>query len=114
MAGSTQVHAGDAHDANAHADHPGPRKYAVIAVILTVLTIAEVAVYYIDALSAVLVPLLLVLSAAKFVYVVQYYMHLKYDSKVFSGVFFGPMALAVLVIVSLILLFHVLPDYKFL
>jgi cytochrome c oxidase subunit IV len=113
MARSADIRVVDVHDEHEHHDHPGPRKYVIIAVILTVLTIAEVAVYYIEALSPVLVPLLLVLSAAKFIYVIQYYMHLKYDSKVFMGVFLGPMALAVLVIVSLVLLFHVLPDFKF-
>jgi cytochrome c oxidase subunit IV len=102
-----------AHGDDHHAGHPGPRLYIIIGVVLTILTIAEVAVYYIEALSGVLVPLLLVLSAAKFILVVQYYMHLKFDSKVFTSVFLGPFALAVLVIVSLVLLFHVLPDFKY-
>jgi cytochrome c oxidase subunit IV len=108
MAKSAEIHIEHAHE------HPTPGKYKQIALILTVLTIAEVAVYYIEPLAPVLVPLLLILSAAKFYYVVQFYMHLKYDSKVFTSVFLGPMALAVLVIVSLYLLFHVLPGFKFL
>jgi cytochrome c oxidase subunit IV len=95
-------------------EHPGPRQYVIIGVVLSILTALEVAAYYIDALAPVLVPILLVLSAAKFILVVQFYMHLKFDSKVFTSVFLGPMALAVLVIISLIILYHVLPQYKFL
>ena len=49
----------------------------------------------------------MVVSAAKFILVVMFYMHLKYDSKVFTGVFIFPMALAALVIGSLYLLYHV-------
>jgi cytochrome c oxidase subunit IV len=85
-------------------EHPGPRKYVMIGIVLSILTAAEVAAYYIDALSPVLVPILLVLSAAKFILVVQFYMHLKFDSKIFTSVFVGPMALAALVIISLIIL----------
>ena len=51
------------------------------------------------------------MSAAKFVLVVLFFMHLKFDSKIFSAAFFGPMVLAVTVVVALILLFQVLPAY---
>jgi cytochrome c oxidase subunit IV len=100
-------------EADAHV-HPGPRKYVMIGIVLSILTAAEVAAYYIEALRPVLIPILLILSAAKFILVVQFYMHLKFDSRIFSSVFLGPMALAVLVIVALIILYHVLPAYKFL
>jgi heme/copper-type cytochrome/quinol oxidase subunit 4 len=39
---------------------------------------------------------------------VLFYMHLKYDSRVFTGIFIFPFTLGVIVIVSLILLYHVL------
>jgi cytochrome c oxidase subunit IV len=107
-----QTQAGGAH-AEGHG-HPGPRTYYMIAIVLTILTVAEVAAYYIEAVQPVLVPILLILSAAKFILVVQWYMHLKFDSKILTAVFVGPMALALLVIVSLIILFHVLPEYKLL
>ena len=44
----------------------------------------------------------------KFVLVVMFYMHLKYDSKIFTGIFLFPFALATLVIVGLTILYHVL------
>lgn len=92
-------------------EHPGYMTYLVVAVVLTVITAAEVAIFYIPALAGVIVPLLLTLSAGKFVLVVMFYMHLKMDSRIFTGVFLAPMLLAVFVVVALIILFNVLPNY---
>jgi cytochrome c oxidase subunit IV len=102
-----------AHEAQ-HAEHahPGPKFYALIGLVLTVLTALEVAVFYIPALKPVLVPVLLVLTAGKFGLVVMFYMHLKFDSRIFSWVFVAPLILAAAVIVSLIILFKVLPAYN--
>lgn len=97
-------------DAHEHA-HPGWGTYALIAAILTVITAAEVAVFYIPALDAVLVPILLVLSGAKFVLVVMFYMHLKFDSNIFTGVFAAPLLLAVLLVIGMVLLFNFLPTF---
>jgi cytochrome c oxidase subunit 4 len=83
--------------------------YWLIGGILTVITAVEVAIFYIPALSGVLVPLLLVLSAAKFLLVVMFFMHLKFDSKIFSGVFLAGLVLAVFMTTALIVLYHVLP-----
>ena len=92
-------------------DHPGYMTYVVIAVILTVITALEVAVFYIPALASVLVPILITLSAGKFILVVMFYMHLKTDGKVLTGVFVAPLILAMFLVVSLIVLFKVLPAY---
>jgi cytochrome c oxidase subunit IV len=70
--------------------HVGWRKYAMIGVILAIITALEVAVFYIDALAPVLVPVLLVLTAGKFFLVVLYYMHLKMDHPIFGRVFWAP------------------------
>ena len=100
----------EAHD-DPHAGHPTAKFYIVIGAILTIITAVEVAIFYIPALAGVLVPTLLVLSLGKFVLVVMYYMHLKMDSRVFTFVFVAPLILAVLVVISLIMLFKVLPTY---
>lgn len=92
-------------------EHPGYATYLVIALVLTVITALEVAIFYIPALSGVIVPLLLTLSAGKFVLVVMFYMHLKMDSRILTGVFVAPMLLAVFVVAALIVLFNVLPSY---
>lgn len=95
--------------AGEHAEHPNWKFYVMIGLILTIVTAAEVAVFYIPALRGVLVPVLLVLSSGKFALVVMFYMHLRFDSPVFSGVFVFPLSLAILVVVALIILFHVFP-----
>ena len=94
-------------------EHSSVKTYLLIGLILTVITAAEVAIFYIPAIAdtAWLAPVLLIMSAGKFALVVMFYMHLKFDSKLFSIAFFAPMVLAVTVIASLILLFKVLPAY---
>jgi len=95
------------------ADHPGPMLYLKIGVVLFILTALEVGLYELahrggtleTILKPLLVPLLLILSAGKFALVAMYYMHLKQDSKLFSGLFVFPLVIAALVIVSLIVLF---------
>ncbi len=86
--------------------HPGPREYIVIAVILSVITIAEVGIYYVKGLGKGLPVLLIFLSAVKFGTVVGYYMHLKFDSKLFMGVFLFGMAVAISVLLALMGLFN--------
>src|SRR2546430_7173443 len=54
----------------------------------------------------VLVPVLLVLSAAKFALVIMFYMHLKADNKFFTFLFGAPLLLAVGVMVALLFLFY--------
>jgi cytochrome c oxidase subunit 4 len=97
--------------AHAHEGHASPGFYWAIGGILTVITAVEVAIFYIPALAGVLVPLLLVLSATKFIMVVMFFMHLKFDSKIFSGLFLSGMVLASFMTVALIILFQVLPKY---
>ncbi len=96
------------HRAHGHA-HASVTTYVIIGLALTIITAVEVAIFYIPQLRGVLVPVLLTLSASKFIIVVLFYMHLRYDSPLFSRVFFGPLLLAVLVIISLVILFKYLP-----
>lgn len=86
-------------DEEAHA-HPTERQYIRIAILLATITLAEVAIYYIDALSGVLVPLLVVMSAVKFVFVVGYFMHLKFDDKRLAWIFASGMLLALSVFIG--------------
>ena len=88
--------------------HPTAGTYLRVATILCVLTAIEVAIYYIPALKGWLVPLLLILSAAKFALVAAFYMHLKFDNKIFTWLFCFPMAIATGIIVALLLLFGAL------
>ena len=88
-------------------EHASVRTYLVVAAILGIVTAVEVAIFYVEALKPVLVPILLTLSATKFALVVGYFMHLKYDSKVFRGLFVGPLIVAIAIIVAMLALFGV-------
>jgi cytochrome c oxidase subunit 4 len=67
--------------------HPKPRDYVKIAVILFVITAAEVSVAYTSALDSARAPLLLTMSAAKFLIVVGWYMHLRFDRPIYRNLF---------------------------
>ena len=85
--------------------HFTDNKYIVVAVILGVITAAEVAASYID-LGPVFVPLLLFLMAMKFFIVVSFFMHLRFDSRVFTWMFYSGLFLAVGVYVAALTMFH--------
>ena len=92
---------------HAHEEHPTWSTYWKVALILTIITAVEVSAYYIPAweTSWVYVPSMLIMSAVKFAIVVAYYMHLKYDHKLFRALFTGPLAVAALTLVGLLFLF---------
>ncbi len=101
------------HETHEHTEHehPGPMTYVVVAIVLTVLTALEVAIFYIPALQPAIVPLLLTLTTGKFTLVVMFYMHLRMDDRIFTGVFVAPLLLAMFLVVAMIILFRVLPAY---
>jgi len=87
--------------------HPTPARYTVIALILAVITIVEVVIVYLEFLRPVLLPLLGVLSITKFAMVAMWFMHLRFDDRLFSVLFVGGLLLASLVLVALMTLFGV-------
>ncbi len=96
---------GHAHATESHG--PKTSTYLIVAAILTIITVVEVAIYYVPSIksSAIFVPVLLALSTVKFFTVVAFYMHLKYDHKLFRGLFVGPFFIALGTIIALIFLF---------
>lgn len=93
-----------AHDSHAEHYHPSWKEYKWVALILTVITIVEVWAYYIPSFvaSPVFVPALLIMSAVKFAIVVMFYMHLKYDHKLFRALFTGPLIIAIATLFALL------------
>jgi cytochrome c oxidase subunit 4 len=86
--------------------HPDWSTYKWVALILTVITVVEVWIYYTPfAETRLFIPSLLTMSAAKFAIVVMFYMHLKYDAKLFRALFTGPLLIGVIVIIALLFLF---------
>ena len=90
-----------------HAHHPTAKLYWIVGLILTVITTVEISAYYYKPWeeSAIYVPSILLLSALKFVIVVMFYMHLKYDHKLFRALFTGPFIVAGLTLIGLMFLF---------
>ena len=88
-------------------EHPTWSTYWKVAVVLTLMTIVEVWIYYIPSFvaSRAFVPVLLIMSAIKFFIVVAFYMHLRYDHKLFRALFTGPLIIAMTTIVGLMFLF---------
>lgn len=96
------------------AGHPTPGTYAKIGLFLFVLTALEVGLYEMTygehagpfghEIQPFFIPLLLGLSAIKFALVAMFYMHLKQDSRLFSGVFVFPLIIATVIILALIVL----------
>jgi cytochrome c oxidase subunit 4 len=83
-------------DAHIPGAHQPASMYVKIALILAVLTALETSTYYID-FGWLAVPLLIVLMVIKFVTVVSYFMHLKFDNRLFSWMFYAGVILAVCV-----------------
>lgn len=84
------------------------KQYVAVFVMLGIITLAEVGAFYVEALQSVLVPLILALTAVKFLLVVLYYMHLKTDHRVLS-LFFAVgavMAIAMFLIVPWIVIWQ--------
>ena len=79
--------------------------YVKVAIILSVITALEFSVLYIRALTPILVPLLLVMSAGKFALVVMYFMHLRYDTRTLTILFVGPLVIAAALAVALMTLY---------
>jgi cytochrome c oxidase subunit IV len=98
---STQAPAGPPAESSAHAS---VWTYLKVAGVLTLITALEVGVIYIRQLTPIIVPLLLAMSAAKFLLVVMFFMHLRYDSRVLTFLFVAPMVLAMLLAVAVMTL----------
>ena len=66
-------------------NHPGPRQYVIIGAILAIITLIEFGVFYLELDPAFMTWVILLLSTSKFLLVVGYFMHLKFDDVRFSG-----------------------------
>jgi len=94
--------------------HPTPGTYAKIGLFLFVLTALEVGLYEMTygehagpfghEVQPFFIPLLLGLSAIKFALVAMFYMHLKQDHRLFTGVFVFQLLIATIVILAMVAL----------
>lgn len=68
-------------------EHPSEQTYVKMAIFLGVVTAIEVGIIYVERLQRWLVLLLTLLMVLKFWGVAAYFMHLKFDSKIFRRFF---------------------------
>lgn len=86
--------------------HPGSGEYVRIALILGVITSIEVAIYYFDLNKATLISSLIVMSTAKFALVAAFFMHLKFDNKLFTTLFAGGLVMAIAAFIAVLAMFR--------
>ncbi len=86
-------------------EHPGPKTYAKIAAILCLITLAEFGAFYSEILKPIFVPLLIVMSGTKFLLVVLFYMHLKFDHQVYRFILMAAVGLAFVAFLWLLALY---------
>ena len=87
-------------------DHPSPRKYVFIAIVLAIVTAIEVAIYYFDLGPGVLVGSLLFFAVIKFAMVGMYFMHLKFDHPLFKRLFITGIVTALFVFTIVLIIFQ--------
>lgn len=97
----------DVHEEVHERRHPSPWEYVKIALILAVLTAAEVAASYMDVDDGLKIAALLGMMVIKFVLVVLWYMHIRFDNPGYGRVFTVGIALAVAVYGVVLLCFGV-------
>ena len=86
--------------------HASTRTYIQVAVVLAIITAVEVASLYIPGIpNSLLVISLLGMSVVKFVLVVGFFMHLRYDHNIMRSLFIGPLIIAICIILALMALF---------
>jgi len=120
MVESTQAHEGHAtqvadrdvatvHDGTpAHGHEPNNAGYVRVFIALAVLTSIEVMLYYFDLNERVLIGGLLILAAMKFALVVAFFMHLRFDNRIFLVFFAGGLAVAAAAFVAVLAMFRAL------
>ena len=93
-------------------NHPGPRQYVMIGVILVIITAIEVAVSYLEGNvnSNLLILVLLALAGVKFFLVVAWFMHLKTDSPILRRFFIVGLVGAVLLFTIIMLTLHAMQN----
>ena len=92
-------------EAGAHA-HPSALEYVQIGIVLAIVTAIEVGLYYLDISHNLLVVLLIGLSALKFSLVVLWFMHLRFDNRLFSQLFILGFLLALSVFMVAVATLH--------
>jgi len=82
---------------HAEKEHPKEKTYIKVALVLAVITGIEIVLSYVDIPDWAIITGLLVLSLIKFIAVVGYFMHLKFDNPALRKPFITGVLLALIV-----------------
>jgi cytochrome c oxidase subunit 4 len=85
--------------------HPTDATYVKVAAILAGLTALEVTTYFVD-FGPLFLPVLITLMVIKFLTVVAYFMHLKFDAPILRKAFYAGLILALSVYLVALSTFH--------
>ena len=98
-------HGDQDHGPSDHAHGLTDMGYVKVALVLALLTGLEVSLTYVH-IGALFLPILLLLMVIKFVTVVSFFMHLRFDNKIFTWLFYSGLILAVGVYVVMLCTFQ--------
>lgn len=87
----------DEHEGGTSHAHPTEKDYVKVAIFLGVITALEVVVYTLESLKGILPYVLVTMSIVKFATVVLWFMHLRFDSRLFRRFFVTGILLATFV-----------------
>ena len=87
--------------------HPSDGQYVLIALFLAAITAIEVGLYYVNMDFLIYAAILGVLMIMKFATVAAFFMHLRFDNKLFRWVFLTGILLATGVYLIVLFSFHV-------
>lgn len=90
--------------------HPSPAAYVKVAIVLAVLTALEVGIIYVKALESWWAPMLFVLMTLKFALVALWFMHLRFDSRIFRRLLILGVVLSMGIYTIVLLTFGLLLD----
>ena len=90
-----------------HAEHEAHPNYVGIAIVLAVVTAVEVAVpQFLDLERSLMVTCLLILMFLKGAGVALYYMHLRFDSRIFTSLLVWPLVIATAMLIVFLIIFR--------
>lgn len=90
-----------------HAEHEAHPPYIKIAIVLAVVTAVEVAVpQFLDLERSLMVTCLLILMFLKGAGVALYYMHLQFDSRIFTSLLVWPLVIATAMLIVFLIIFR--------
>ena len=87
--------------------YPSEWEYIKVALVLFLITMGEVGIYYVTGARQAVTTLMLAMMAVKFSLVALYFMHLRFDSKLFRRLFVTGLILAIAVYIIALTSLHV-------